>query len=76
MPLPTLKSKPDHMLKSIVRILFNSKCGVERQIEINRKGVEGEKENERESLRPVASHWSSCPVFPVVGAPQNTEFYR
>lgn len=65
MPLPKLKSKRDHMLKSIVGILFNSKCGVERQIERNRKGMEGEKENERETL---CTQWH--PIGPLVQSSQ------
>lgn len=34
MPLPELRCGQDHTSKSIVRILFNHKCGLEAEIEI------------------------------------------
>lgn len=37
MPLPELRCKGEHMPKSIVQILFDSKCEVEREIKIGRE---------------------------------------
>lgn len=53
MPLLKLRCKQDHMLKSIARILFNSKWEVERQKETAKaegSGGGGRKERERERL--------------------------
>lgn len=46
MPLPELSYKWDHMPKSVVWILFNNKCEVQRQGEIGRGEGEGVKEKE------------------------------
>lgn len=60
------------MLKSVLRILFNSKCEVQRQKEIGRSGGgrEGERdqaENSHHAVDPEASHWSFFTlVFSVV----------
>lgn len=49
MTLPELRSKKDHMPKSVVWILFNSKYEVktERQKEVGKR--RGEKESDRET---------------------------
>lgn len=67
MPLPKLRCKWDHMQKSIVWILFNSKCGIEREKNKN-EGGSGERvlEQSHRIIReiatapvdPAASHWS------------------
>lgn len=45
-PLPELRCKGEHMPKSTVEILFDSKCEVEREIKIGRGCGGGERERE------------------------------
>lgn len=48
MPLPELRYKPDHMPKSMVQILPNNKCEVERETEIGRQAGGKEKGTEKD----------------------------
>lgn len=86
MPLLKLRCKQDHMLKSIARILFNSKWEVERQKETAKaegSGGGGRKEREREiKQKKLARHGAlrhptglSSPWFSVVGVPESS-FWR
>lgn len=47
MSLPELRLKEDHMPKSIIWILFNGKCDLERLKEIEKEGKERDQEEDR-----------------------------
>lgn len=48
MPLPELRCKQDHVPKSVIQILFNSKCEVQRDGNRKEGWGRGEKERERD----------------------------
>lgn len=76
MPLPQLRYKEDHMLKTIIWILFNYEWEVKKEIEIREEKKRREKRRSSRilspSMDPAVSHWSFFAlVFLVVGAPES-----